>query len=296
MSHKIPVIGFIGQGFVGKNYADDFERRGYSVVRYALEPEYRGNKMALKTCDIVFVCVPTPTTPRGFDDSVVRSALSLVPSRAIAVVKSTLLPGTTRSLHAALPKLRLLCSPEFLSVATAAHDASNPFINIIGVPSKSRSYMEAAKAVHAVLPHASTSLTMTSDEAELFKYIHNVSAYMQILTINACYDIAQSLGASWKPLRESIEADPTISSRYSEPLHKSGRGAGGACFIKDFAAFRMLYDQVVGSPSMVRLLKDAERTNQELLIASNKDIDLLKGVYGGRVSGAKGPTRKKGRS
>ena len=26
-------IGFIGQGWIGKNYADDFDARGYAVVR-----------------------------------------------------------------------------------------------------------------------------------------------------------------------------------------------------------------------------------------------------------------------
>ena len=37
-------IGFIGQGWIGKNYADDFERRGLEVVRYALEEPYVKNK------------------------------------------------------------------------------------------------------------------------------------------------------------------------------------------------------------------------------------------------------------
>ena len=56
-------IGFIGQGFIGKNYADDFERRGFEVIRYALEEPYRANKEKIRECDIVFIAVPTPTTP-----------------------------------------------------------------------------------------------------------------------------------------------------------------------------------------------------------------------------------------
>jgi len=28
-------IGFIGQGWIGKNYADNFEERGFTVIRYA---------------------------------------------------------------------------------------------------------------------------------------------------------------------------------------------------------------------------------------------------------------------
>ncbi|MEY3784652.1 MAG: hypothetical protein RLZZ230_974, partial [Candidatus Parcubacteria bacterium] len=50
-------IGFIGQGFIGKSYADDFENRGFEVVRYALEELYINNKELIKDCDIVFVAV-----------------------------------------------------------------------------------------------------------------------------------------------------------------------------------------------------------------------------------------------
>ena len=55
-----PLIGFIGQGFIGKNYADDFVRRGYKVVRYARGAEFAKNKIKIKECDIVFIAVPTP--------------------------------------------------------------------------------------------------------------------------------------------------------------------------------------------------------------------------------------------
>jgi 3-hydroxyisobutyrate dehydrogenase-like beta-hydroxyacid dehydrogenase len=36
-------IGFIGQGFIGRNYADNFEKRGFDIVRYAKEKPYDGN-------------------------------------------------------------------------------------------------------------------------------------------------------------------------------------------------------------------------------------------------------------
>src|SRR3990167_1914849 len=78
MRSKKPLIGFVGQGWIGRAYADNFEERGYSVVRYSLEKEYVGNKNKIKDCDIVFIAVWTPTTPNGFDDSVIRSVLKLV--------------------------------------------------------------------------------------------------------------------------------------------------------------------------------------------------------------------------
>ncbi len=58
-------IGFIGQGWIGKNYADDFEKRGFEVVRYAQEEPYIKNKEAIADCDIVFIAVPTPSTPEA---------------------------------------------------------------------------------------------------------------------------------------------------------------------------------------------------------------------------------------
>ena len=43
-------IGVIGQGYVGKNYADDLCDRGYEVVRYALEDEYKRRSLLHATC------------------------------------------------------------------------------------------------------------------------------------------------------------------------------------------------------------------------------------------------------
>src|SRR5580692_663281 len=84
-----PLIGFIGQGWIGKAYADNFEERGYEVVRYALEKPYIKNKDKIAECDIVFIAVWTPTTPKGFDSSVVENVLPLVGEGKIAVLKST---------------------------------------------------------------------------------------------------------------------------------------------------------------------------------------------------------------
>ena len=276
-------MGFVGQGYVGGSYANNFEKRGFSVIRYSLEPKYIHNKEAISTCDIVFIAVPTPTTPKGFDYSIVEAGLKLVGKGKIAVVKSTLLPGTTVALQKKFPSISVLCSPEFLSVATAQKDADEPFSNIIGAPSRSKKHREAAEAVHRVLPNAPFSHICTSEEAEMIKYAHNISGFMQVLTFNALYDLAKSVGADWKNIRPAVIADPMISSRYSDPVHKSGRGAGGACFIKDFAAFAKLYKQTVGKKEGIDFLKAAEKRNIMLLVGTNKDMDLLEGVYGPAV-------------
>ena len=276
-----PLTGFIGQGYVGKNYGDDFERRGFKVVRYSLEPKYVGNKEKIRDCDIVFVAVWTPTTPKGFDISIVESVLSLVGGGKIVVLKSTIIPGTTARLQKKFPKLTIMYSPEFLSVGTAAEDARHPFSNIMGIPSNSAKHRAAAKRVLSVLPKAPFSSVCTSVEAEMIKYSHNLSGYTQIIMFNMLYDVAKKSGADWNVVHRALLADPYICNRYSQPLHKHGRGAGGGCFIKDFAAFRMLTQKILPSEKeSIAALSAFEKKNIKLLSSTKKDLDLLSGVYG----------------
>lgn len=276
-----PLIGFIGQGFVGGNYADDFEKRGHSVVRYSLEPKYIHNKEAISACDIVFVCVPTPTTPEGFDASIVEAGLKLVGKGGIAVIKSTMQPGMTKKLQKKFPHITVLHSPEFLSVATAAYDAANPFSNIVGMPKNNPSDKKAAQLVMSVLAPSPFSLICDANEAEMIKYAHNSNGYFQVILANILYDVAKAQRCDWSVIQSAIEADPYISGRYSRPLHKSGRGAGGACFIKDFASLRKLHAALVSKDAEgAAVLTALERKNIKLLKDSKKDLELLVGVYG----------------
>lgn len=273
-------IGFIGQGFIGKNYADDFENRGFDIVRYALEEPFQKNEKQIKECDIVFIAVPTPTTPKGFDYSIIEKVLPLVGKGKIAVIKSTILPGTTKTLQDAYPDRTIFYSPEFLSEATAAHDATHPFSNIVGMPERDKAHVAGAALIHDILTGASFSLTCDSTEAEIIKYLHNISAYTQIVTFNLLYDLTRTLGMSWDVVEKAAKADPLIPNRYASPVHRSGRGAGGHCFIKDFEAFIELYEKTVDDTSGLNALKAFRDKNIRLLLESNKDLDLLEDVYG----------------
>lgn len=281
---KKPLIGFIGQGFIGKNYADDFERRGYATVRYSLEEPYRANKDKVAACDIVFIAVPTPTAPEGFDVSILKDALQGVGEGKVAVIKSTIVPGTTVKLQQEFPKLTVVYSPEFLSEATASWDAAHPFSNIVGIPRETPAHLLAAEAVLSTLPEAAFAQITSSTEAEIVKYSHNASAYAQIILFNVMYDLAKAHGYEWDNVRDAVESDPFISSRYARPMHKSGRGAGGHCFIKDVAALRAEYERMLPHDAKgSAFLRSLEAKNIELLLASKKDLDLLRGVYGDKI-------------
>lgn len=273
-------IGFIGQGWIGKHYADEFESRMYSVVRYSLEEPYMQNKDLIKECEVVFIAVPTPTTEDGFDESIVREALKLVGYKKTAVIKSTLLPGVTEKLQAEFPDIFVIHSPEFLVEATAAHDAAKPKRNLIGIPINTLEYQEKAAMILRILPEAPYQKIMHSRDAEMVKYAGNCFLFSKVLFMNLLYDLVEKTDCNWESLHEALINDPRIGESHTEPIHSSGRGAGGHCFIKDFEAFRRLYVSQVGDSAGINALSALAEKNIALLINSDKDLDLLSGVYG----------------
>jgi len=300
-------IGFIGQGWIGKNYADDFERRGFEVIRYSMEWPHISNGDNIKNCDIVFIAVPTPTTPEGFDDRILREVIKKVGPGKIAVIKSTLLPGTTAKIQRDNPDIFVFHSPEFLTESSAAYDAANPRRNIIGFAIDNDDYRRKAQTILNVLPKAPYELICPAEEAELIKYGGNNWFYFKIIFINMLYDLAVKMNCRWEIIRNAMAADPRIGSSHLnpvhrtgepggqaspalnfndlhlEPIHKGGRGAGGHCFIKDFAAFSQLYNEVVEDKIGMDVLESIKNKNIDLLVSSKKDLDLLAGVYGEEI-------------
>jgi UDPglucose 6-dehydrogenase len=276
-------IGFIGQGWIGRHYADEFESRMYNVVRYSLEAPYNQNKDLIKDCEVVFIAVPTPTTKEGFDESIVRDALTLVGEGKTAVIKSTLLPGTTEKLQEEFPKVFVLHSPEFLVEATAAHDAAKPHRNLVGIPIDTPEYREKAVAILRILPDAPYQKVMKSRDAEMVKYAGNCFLYTKVVFMNMLYDLVESTGCEWKVLHEALINDPRIGESHTQPAHGKGRGAGGHCLIKDFEALRRIYASVTEDAEGKKFLQTMAEKNIALLKNSNKDLDLIKGVYGSEM-------------
>ncbi|MFZ2523379.1 MAG: hypothetical protein WAW92_03245 [Minisyncoccia bacterium] len=283
-------VGFIGQGWIGKNYADNYESRQFEVVRYSLEKEYINNLNKIINCSLVIIAVPTPTTEKGFDLSFVEDAVSkTIPGQSV-VIKSTLAPGSTKKLAEKFPDRYIFHSPEFLSERTAKYDVDRPHANVLGTPIENPEYRKRAEEIMSTFPVAPFSLVCTSLEAEIIKYSRNIHGYFEVIFYNIFFDYVNSLGASYDVIKSYIERDPYHAPRYATPMHASGhdlknpkRGAGGHCFIKDFKAFRENFKIILEDEKSLKVLEAIEQKNIDLLIKSGKDIDLLKDVYGSDI-------------
>lgn len=292
MVAKKAKLGFIGHGWIGKNMADYYEGRSFEVVRYGLEPDLLQFRDEIAACDIVFIAVPTPTTPDGFDASAVEDALTLVGDGKTAVIKSTILMGTTDRLSASRPSIYLFHSPEFLRERSVRHDIENPTRNIVGIPQQwlsDQAWRKKADDVMSLPPLTASRYVCSAVEAEMIKYGSNAVLYVRVVTMNMLHDLSAKLGASWDVVSSGMAADPRIGSSHMIMQHQSnpnspkiGRGAGGHCFIKDFAAIARLYrTECSGDHEGIDLLSALEGKNRKLLLASGKDLDILTDVYGG---------------
>jgi UDP-glucose 6-dehydrogenase len=160
------------------------------------------------------------------------------------------------------------------------YDVANPKSNSVGIPEETDMHRSAAETVLNILPKAPMERIVRSRESELLKYVTNSFYYTKVVYMNMMYDLAESLGCNWQPIRELLGADPWVGNMHLDPVHKTGRGAGGGCLVKDFASFQQLFEKEIGDKVSLSVIQSIEKKNLELLRKSGKDQDIVAGVYG----------------
>ena len=124
-------VGIIGAGIVGGAiehwFADAHELFIHDPVR--------GTTLADVTnhVDMAYIAVPTPMAEDGSCNlSIVESVLNDLPDGFTAVIKSTVVPGTTQRYHEEYPNLKIAYSPEFLVERRHLEDFGNQDILVCG--------------------------------------------------------------------------------------------------------------------------------------------------------------------
>lgn len=236
-------IGIIGLGMVGSAVRHGFSKIGHNVKGYDIKEPETSIKDVLGT-ELCFICVPTPTLENGICDiSAVRTALDeLVGAhyQGLAVIKSTVPPGTTDQFSRTHGKLRLAFCPEFLREKAAYTDfVEHHDLCVIGAYDES-SY-ELIKTAHEPLPDHFAWLTPT--EAELTKYFSNVFNALRVIFANEFYEVSKVLGADYRKIKNAMVHRRTIADAYMD-CSEHFRGYGGACLPKDAQAFATFVAQL----------------------------------------------------
>ena len=101
---------------------------------------------------------------------------------------------------------------------------------------------------------------MTSLEAEIAKYAHNVFGALKVTFFNGIYELAKDRACDYDKIQKGFLLSEYINDTHTYIPGPDGKfGYGGKCFPKDVRAFRnMLKDKYV----IEKMIKITEENNQ----------------------------------
>ncbi len=260
ISNGVPPIFEEGMGYLLKNVVQS--------GRLTASTDISGS---VATSDVSFICVGTPYGDDGridlsqvSDASVsIGKSLKKVRGRHVAVVKSTVLPGTAEEV--VIPRLEensgmkvsrdfgVCVNPEFLREGQAISDFLEPRSTGIVIGESDR---ESGDVLAKLYEGFEGKVLRTGlRTAEMIKYARNAYLAKDISFANEVANICSAFSIDYLGVKEGMEMDSRIGvGRFLS----AGLGYGGSCFKKDVTA---LIRKAEDSGVEPRLLKSTEEVN-----------------------------------
>lgn len=218
-------VAIVGCGFVGgalKRWLEEHKRD----IEICVSDPYKGYADFIDDADIFFISIHIPTEADGSQDlTVLKEILRSLPPAKPIFVRTTVLPGTCSFLSKETGR-EVHFMPEFLTERTAYEDfCSQPMI-----------FTAHTKLLQRIFS-GKKFMEMSSEEAELAKYAHNVFGALKVTYFNGIYELCQSMGIDYENVRKGALLSGYISSCHTKVPGPDGKfGYGGKCFPKDVNA------------------------------------------------------------
>ena len=265
-------IGIIGAGIVGGTIEHWF--KDYHDV-FVHDP-LRNTELddVISNCDMAYIAVPSPPLENGnCDTSIVESILDLLPEGFVAVIKSTVIPGTTENLQNKFPHLKLAYSPEFLVERHRLENFANQKILVVGT--KHDDVAEMVLKHHQIAGvFEGEFFHIGSTEAEMVKYTKNNFYALKVIFANQIHDICESMGIKWSVIKEIITTpqDQPIGNSHLTPIMGLKRGFGGKCLPKDTLALRELAREQGVDYNLLDAIQSDNNALREIFTGKSSDV------------------------
>jgi UDPglucose 6-dehydrogenase len=242
-------IGIIGQGFVGSAIREGMQH-AFNVETLDIDPAKPStveniSELVDRADEVVFVCLPTPMKKNGrCDIRIVETAISDINDankrlnkNIIAIIKSTVEPGTTDRLNSRYSNVTAIFNPEFLTEANSFNDFKNQSRIIVGGPRPASTIVKTMyRRAFPKVPIVKTGASV----AETVKYFINCFLATKVSFANEMKQVCDKIDVDYDKVVEYALYDDRIgNSHLSVPGPDGSHGFGGHCFPKDLNA--MMY-------------------------------------------------------
>jgi len=226
------------------------ERRGKNLI-FSTEVHE-----GIRTADIIFVAVNTPTKTYGvgagraadlrFIESVARTIAEVATTPKIIVEKSTIPVKTAETIKQILAEnsagveFQVLSNPEFLAEGTAVADLLAPDRVLIGgeLNDGGQKAIETLASVYGRWVPDDRIIRTNLWSSELSKLVANAFLAQRISSINSISALCEATGANVDEVANAIGMDSRIGPKFL----KASVGFGGSCFQKDILNLVYLCD------------------------------------------------------
>jgi len=238
-------VGIVGCGFVGGALKQWLENNNPSIKILVSDPP-KGYTDSLATADVIFISIHVPTEDDGKQDlRLMKKIIKTLPDKPV-FIRTTILPGTSEKLSKETKK-RVYFMPEFLTERTAYEDfGSQPMV-----------FTAESELLEKIFV-GKRFIQMSSLEAEITKYAHNVFGALKVTYFNGVYDYCQKNNADYDRVLQGVLLSGYINDMHTHVPGPDGKlGYGGKCFPKDVNA---LTEMTQGYP-LHELLKSLKPMN-----------------------------------
>lgn len=241
-------IQIIGAGTVGKATGEVFYRFGHCVVFFDVDKEKlvqlkrEGFDVYEKptTADLHFIC-----TPEGVVEKVVDQ---LMRWEGLIVIRSSILPGTTKSLAEKYGR-HISHNPEFLKAAMASWDSLNPDRVVIGECCENHGDI----LENLYKPLRAPIVRVDPTTSEMIKLASNATLSAYISFWNEIYKICNIIGVNSHVVGKVSSMDRRISE-YGASMH--GKAFGGVCLPKDLEHLIEFSEEKGYTPELLKAIKN----------------------------------------
>jgi UDPglucose 6-dehydrogenase len=256
-------VALVGNGYLGQAYEQVFpEALVYDEPKelYAGEESVEAGRVAVNSCDIAIVAVPTDYTDDGeLDTSIVEDVVNWLDTETI-LIKSALQPGTVDRLVEETGK-NIAVSAEFIGEGKyyqPPHKYPHPQdprqhqLLIVGGEEPARSI--AAETLWSRMSPDIRIHLVTALEAEITKMAENTYGALKVTWANVLRDICDQYGANFIQVHQAWSEDGRVDPMHTRSV-SDNRGWNSKCYNKDVPAFA----NISGSEMLKGLLADNAR-------------------------------------